>query len=278
MCRALLWFPLLAVMGCTTGFDRVALHQQLNGNAFLVNDADIEKVLALKPQIRFPANVAVYLDSGRFGEWRWDAQDKQALTDWGEALKHEGIAASFFLIPDLIVGEKQNLDSLRVAAARCGADVLLVIRGASQNNTYKNATAALNLTVVGGYVVPSTHCDSLFVMQGALIDVGNGFVYGSVETEGKGSIVRPKFTLEEKVATDEARRQALKRFGPELIHRMRNLQHLYANKLPLEPVKQMPASKPENEVVNEPAVKTPVSNIVNKPQSISEIPPPPPAH
>src|SRR5205807_2261913 len=105
-----------------------------------------------------------------------------------------------------------------------GADVLLVIHGAAQTDSYKNAAAVLYVTVVGGYVVPGSHKDSLFMMEGCLIDVDNGYVYAGVKAEGVGKIVRPAFVIEEKDSIALAKTQAIGRFGGELLQRMRALQ------------------------------------------------------
>ena len=95
---------------------------------------------------------------------------------------------------------KGEAKELRLAAAKCGADVLFVIHGAAQTDSYKNAAAVFNLTVVGGYIVPGSHRDSLFMMEGCLLDVDNGYIYTGVQTEGVGKIIRPTFVIEDKDA------------------------------------------------------------------------------
>jgi hypothetical protein len=144
------------------------------------------------------------------------------MESWATALKNEGIASDVMLMSDLFVPDS-HLKDLRVAAARHGADALFVIKGASQRDSYMNPAAVMNLTVVGGFLVPGSHCDALFVMQGGLVDVGNGFIYASVESEGQGKIVRPTFIIEDKDAVEKAKQQALLNFGPELLKRMRHL-------------------------------------------------------
>lgn len=222
-----LWMLAVVPLGCGHGFDRVALHSRLRDDSFQINEAAIAKVMALKPQLQFPCNVAVYLKPSDSCDWRWTAKDKEILKGWADLLRQDGIEVNLFMISDMFAGAG-DLKSLRVAAARYGADVLLVIRGAEQNDRYENVASALNLTVVGGYVVPGSHCDSLFLMQAAMIDVGNEFIYASVESEGTASIVRPTFIIEESVAVKKAKQEALQNLGPELIQRIRNLRAQYA--------------------------------------------------
>src|SRR5262249_37797713 len=80
-----------------------------------------------------------------------------------------------------------------------------------------------NITLVGGYLVPSSHKDSLFMMEGILLDVDNGYVYTGVQVEGIGKIVRPTFTIEERDAIAMAKASAVPQFGTEVVKRMRTL-------------------------------------------------------
>ena len=55
------------------------------------------------------------------------------------------------------------------------------------------------------------------------MDVGNGCLYASVESEGEGKIVRPTFIVEEKEARTAAKQKALEELGPELVRHIRSL-------------------------------------------------------
>ena len=175
----------------------------------------------LKPQLRFPCRIAVYLKPGD-RDWRWTTEDKAAMEQWAATLKTDGIAADVFPLPDMLAG-KGDVKELRLAAAKCGADVLFVIHGAAQTDSYKNFAAVLNITVVGGYVVPASHKDTLFLMEGVLLDVDNGYVYTGVQAEGVGKIMRPTFVIEEKDAITLAKTKAVAQFGDEVLNRMRTL-------------------------------------------------------
>ncbi len=214
--------PLL-LGGCAAGFDRAALQERLRDGSLQTPDTDIAAVRGLKPQLRFPCRVAVYLQPDGRGDWRWTPEDKAAMEVWTGALKKEGFAADVFPIPEMLVGKGSDVKELRLAAAKCGADVLFVIRGAAQTDSYKNFAAVFNVTLVGGYVVPGSHKDSLFVVEGVLIDVDNGYVYTGVQAEGVGKIMRPTFVIEEKDAVAKAKTQAVAQFGDEVLKRMRAL-------------------------------------------------------
>jgi rhombotail lipoprotein len=219
--RPLLLAALLC--GChATGFDRDALRERLNDGTVQSPDAAIADARAARPQLKFPCRVAVYLKPPGVGDWRWTPEDKAAMETWAAALKQEGVVSEVIPLPEMLAG-KGDLKELRLAAAKCGADVLFVVRGADQTDKYLNAMAVLNLTVVGGYVVPASHRDSLFMMEGLLVDVDNEYVYAGVQAEGVGKIVRPTFLVEDKDAVSRAKAKAVAQFGDEVLRRMRAL-------------------------------------------------------
>lgn len=220
----ILLLPIL-LTGCfARGFDRSDLYGRLKAEQVPglpeVNETDIVKVQSIKPQLTLPCRVAVYLPPSTGGRRR--AKEKEFIDSWAETLKKEGIVTDMFLMSDLFT-TGTSLKDLRVAAARHGANLLLVLQGESDVDTYKNPAAVLNLTIVGGFLVPGSRCDALVAFQGALVDVSNGFLYASIDAEGEGSIIRPTFLIEDRPAIERAKEKALANFGNELLKRMRNL-------------------------------------------------------
>lgn len=217
-----LGLPLLLLAGCASGFDRQALTSRMQNESLSIVDPDQVKARQAPPQLKFPCRVAVYLrPDGRDG-WRWDAKDKAVMESWAKVLRDDGIVSDVFFLPTMLTGKGEPAE-LRLAAMNSGADALLVVHGAYQVDKYINPAAMFNLTVVGGYLVPGSHRDALFMMEGCLFDPATGFVFAGVEAEGEGRIVRPTFTIEEKDAVVRAKAEALENFGPELLKRMRNL-------------------------------------------------------
>jgi hypothetical protein len=212
----------MVLSGCASGFDRGAMKARMQNEAPPTTDEDIQQVQALKPQLTFPCRIAVYLKPGQ-GNWRWTPKDKAVMESWGKALVKDGIASDVFLMSDMFVPEGCSLKQLRVAAARHGADALFVIQGTAQSDSWLNPAAVLNLTVVGGFLVPGSCEDALFLMQGGLVDVGNGFLYAAVESEGEGKTLRPTFVSDERGAVEKAKRRAVEQFGPELLRRLHHL-------------------------------------------------------
>jgi hypothetical protein len=185
-------------------------------------DAEIAKVQALRPQASFPCRIAVHLAPST-GSWRWTPADKAILDDVGRQLKAQGVATDVFAMSAMTIpsGDKGvDFHGLRVAAAKHGADLLLVIQGSGQSNTTKNALWPSTLTVLGGFVVPGTTCDATFTVAASAIDVRNGFLYAGVDAEEEATIHRPSFTLEESVAVEKAKKKALDQYGTALVERL----------------------------------------------------------
>lgn len=212
----------LVAFGCAHGFDRDALRERLNDGTLQINDKAIAEARELRPQLKLPCRVALYLKPPHDRDWRWAPEDKAQFEALAATLKKEGVASDVFPLPEMLAG-KGELKDLRLAAAQCGADVLFVVHGAAQTDSYKNFAAVLNVTVVGGYVVPGSHRDALFMLEGVLIDVDNGYVYGGVQAEGVGKIVRPTFVIEDKDAVAIAKRAAVANFADETLKRMKRL-------------------------------------------------------
>jgi rhombotail lipoprotein len=203
----LLLAPILCC-GCAHGFDRAALRERMNTGTLQSPEAAISEARGMKPQLSFPCRIAVYVKPSGDREWRWTPEDRAAMDQWAATLRQEGIVADIFLLPDMLTG-RGDVKELRLAAAQCGADALFVIHGAAQTDSYKNFASVFNITLVGGYFVPSSHKDSLFMMEGILLDVDNGYVYTGVQAEGIGRIVRPTFTVEERDAIAMAKASAV---------------------------------------------------------------------
>ena len=220
----------LCLAGCVTtssGFDRGVLHDSLRTKGETqVTDEEVKKAMELRPQLKFPCKVAIYLYDGDNKDWayqwRWGPKDKELILSWMNTLKNDGIVADAFFMSGMFTSGN-SLKELRLAAAQHGADALLLVKGAYQTDSYLNPAAVLNLTIVGGFLAPASHRDTLFVMQGGLIDVANGYLYATAEAEGEAAIIGPTFIIEEKDAVEQAKKKAIDNLGPELVRRLQHL-------------------------------------------------------
>jgi len=217
---------LVLAAGCSHGFDRGRIRERLAGEERQVDDDDIRAALAAKPQLRFPIKVGiVFLDDEPAARWdpraahfRWRDGDREAMVAGLAKLRADGIVSDFFLVPADLTGGK-DLKHLRLAAAKYGADAVLVVKGAAETERYSNPLSVLYLTIVGGFLVPATHSDALFAARCALWDVGNEFLYLSAESEGTSQRLGPAFILEDGPALEAAKEDALRGIDAELLRR-----------------------------------------------------------
>ena len=221
-------FPLvflLFTVACSQGFDRGLVQRELAATPLQVNDPGVKAAMNLKGQLHFPFRMAIALTSSpqRYGKkWRWDAKDKELVENWGYEMQRAGVVKDAFVMSDMFI-EGSELVNYRQAAAKHGADAVLVISGASDIDKYLNPSAILYISIVGAMFIPGTHRDALFVAQGGLLDVGNGYLYASVEAEAENTTIRPAFFSSDAEATDPAKKEALGKFTRDLGTRLRNL-------------------------------------------------------
>ena len=82
-----------------------------------------------------------------------------------------------------IVNQRSNLQKffrkIRLGAARQHLDHVLVYEVFSETKTTKLASSVANWTIVGGYFVPSREIETTGFANALLIDVRNGYPYGT---------------------------------------------------------------------------------------------------
>ncbi len=216
----------LAIAGCKTssGFDRGPIRERPAGERprFGPNDGDIAQVLAARPQVRFPMRVAVLLGSADGKPTTWTVGDEAAIGAWAEPLRSRGIVSDIFVVPEGLKSGS-TLHDARLAAARCGADAVLILDGDSRVDCRVNPLALLNILVLPGWFVPASHRDAKVTLRAVLFDVANEYVYLAAASEGEGSIVRPTFRVRSEEALQLAREKALAGLGLELDRRLAGL-------------------------------------------------------
>ena len=218
----------LVVSGCgSRGFDRQMISEQLRHAP--VADEEIRAALAVRPAATPPLAVGVYFRPVRSrtsspawrapaSAWSWRGEDKDVLlaTD----ITSSELIASMFPIVDPTV-DSDDVKGARLAAARHGADAVMIVTGAADLDAYSNPLSLLYLTIVGLWVVPGTHRDALFAAHATLLDVATGYLYASAEAEGRGTLVRPLLFIDDDEAIARARREALIALRDELVKRIR---------------------------------------------------------
>jgi hypothetical protein len=216
---------ILTVTACASsrGFDRGALHGQLTEQKVVTED-DIKQVMNLKPQLPDPFRLALYFAQPKSvayyrNSWRWLDADKDALLGIVNELKGKKIVSDMFVISDAIVEGADN-KALRLAAARAGADAVVIVNGVSDIDRYNNSLGVAYVLLVTPLFVPGTVADGLFMANASMWDVRNQYLYLSVESEGTATETKPAAFINENRLIKTAKSDALAALRKELLEHL----------------------------------------------------------
>lgn len=167
-----------------------------NGASSAPHTVDIEtairKAAAVEPTLRFPARIG--LARIKYGALTpvpaneaeaWLASKKRLEPGFGEFLPISPLVANTVTASvNANVKERVSdvMNHIRLAAARQHMDAVLVYEVLSSSSTNKNALAFTDLTIIGGYFVPSRELQGKAIGNALLIDVIQGYPYGTVQT------------------------------------------------------------------------------------------------
>lgn len=219
----------LALAGCASkGFNRGALQDQIGIQKPVVNDKEIKDILSKKPNLPKPFKLAVYFkkpspkDLSK-AKWRWTDQDKALILEVAKELKSENIVSDVFPILGSLVAD-EDLKSIRVAAAKHGADAVVVIDGAGEIDRYINNWGWSYILLVTTAFVPGSEADTLFLSSAAMWDVRNEYLYLSAEAEGKASNTHiALFGDKDEVLLEKAKTDSLQNLKNEVINMVKGL-------------------------------------------------------
>ena len=228
MKHLLIAFLIIGLSACTQsrGFDRGQLRNQIT-TPTVVTEAEIKDALDLQPQLPNPFKLALYFSPSevqpgtQFG-WNWRGEDKDQILEVKNDLDKHHVISEIMPLPDsLVAGD--DLKAIRLAAARSGADAVLVVNGVSDVDRYNNALGATYALLITPFFVPGTHVDSLFMVNATMWDVRNEYLYLSVETEGLARETGAAFSIYEKKLIHEAKANALTGLRSEMAIRLSNM-------------------------------------------------------
>src|SRR5579863_7364930 len=123
---------LVTACSASPGFNSGALATKLNSSGPVTTDDAIARTFALKPQLPRPFRLGVYFvppknrSGGGTLTWGWSEEDKNRILALANPLKANKEISGAYLISDAVVNGS-DLDAYRLAAARYGADAILVI-------------------------------------------------------------------------------------------------------------------------------------------------------
>lgn len=205
----------LSLAACATsrGFNRTALREEI-GQKKTVDEAEIRKTLELKPQLPKPFKIGVYLQN-TWQRWRWSESDKEKLLSWAKNLKIKKEVSDIFIINSDLAQDAQ-LKSIRLAAARHGADAVLVVSGISDIDSYNTKWGWTYLALFPMLFAPGDQIDAIFIGRASLWDVKNQYLYLTAESEGTRTDTVPLISRNERALIESTKSEAISKLSEQI--------------------------------------------------------------
>lgn len=193
---------LLALVGCetyqtqtTSGQDYLSAYPTAqNGASGSEIDDAVRAVAAVEPTLRFPARIGLAkLYNGQIVNL-----DPAEVEAWGEARDALGSGFGEFvpvsaLIAEMVYATPAELSSqtrptelvkkVRLGAARQHLDAVLIYEVFSETEKTSLVTSVADWTIIGGYFIPSKNVQTTGYANALLLDVRNGYPYGTAATQ-----------------------------------------------------------------------------------------------
>lgn len=199
-------------------------------------DREVREVAAVEPILEFPARLGL----ARIMNGRLTAIPSDEAENWLQLAENLGPSYGEFvpvspLIAEMMTGSaggnrgqhrvEDVVRQIRLGAARQHLDAVLIYEVHSTVDSRTLPTAIMNWTIIGAYVVPSEMADVVGYSQALLIDVRNGYPYGTAtaRAEKKQLSTYVSSPASNRNRADQARIVASLQLIPEVEKMMRNL-------------------------------------------------------
>jgi len=243
----------LALLGCThttqttSGRDYLLAYPPAPKQRVMATgiDAEVKAAAAVEPQLRFPARIGL----ARIGRQTWGGAALTGIPEheaqaWQTVGTNLGPSFGQFvpvspLIAEMMDGNEQDrsnpnavIRKIRLAAARQHLDAVIIYESDGTADASSNPLSIGEWTLIGAFILPSQDVEARGVANALLVDVRNGYPYGTAQAEANDSSSTVRF------ATGDAKRNmaetvrlaAVENLGPEVEKMMRTLRAELAEK------------------------------------------------
>lgn len=188
MHRALLLLVILAACSNTeqysSGADYIAAR---DANGPLAIDADIAKIAAVEPHLRFPAKIGVAQVVN--GDLQLPDSTTTALfaamvdhhPELGIFIPVSPLIASMVNVPHTFSSSVSIVQEIRRTAARQHLDYVLVYEIGTRSDRNDTPLAIADVTLIGGTILPTRSIKVAGIGQAIMLDVRNGYPYGTAQ-------------------------------------------------------------------------------------------------
>src|SRR4051812_48811663 len=217
----------VALFSCASsqrGFDRGALRtEETAAMPLQITDAEIGEALSRRPQLPPRFRLAIYArDAEPERAWRWSGREKDRILEAIDPLVSEGVVGDAFFLTSLVV-ERTDLKALRLAAARHGADALLLVTGTVEFDSSANAWALTWVALLPVFFAPGLDVEALFTARAGIWDVRNEVLYAAAESQSSQQRARPTTSTQPRELVDSVRSEAVGHLADEIARRLHHL-------------------------------------------------------
>lgn len=193
----------------------------------VVNNDEVRRAFDLQAQLPKPYRLGVlFRDPPEAGDetsaWRWEVEQRAQLIKALEALEGKGeIDTVVAIARATVVGD--DLQAIRVAAARQGVDAVLVVSGSDVVEHGANGWVATYIALLPMLFAPGTEVRVDFTAHAELWDVRNEYLYLAAEAEARAEQARAVPFIDVEEASADARDASLELLIRELEKRFARL-------------------------------------------------------
>ena len=171
-------------------------------------DQQVRAAADVEPLLRFPARIGV-ARIGRDGltaipaaeNDAWIALGRNLGAGYGEFVPISplvaGILSPAYATTDHPSQTRMTIDTIRLAAAREHLDAVLIYDVDSTADSKNNPLSIADWTLIGAFVLPSQDVKAQGVAEAALIDVRNGYHYGTIQAIADDKALAARFANQE---------------------------------------------------------------------------------
>ncbi|MBS0153804.1 MAG: hypothetical protein JSS38_04370 [Nitrospira sp.] len=214
--------------GCagSRGFDQAAMREALH-----LDTLSTPENRPLSHQSALPASpfrLGVFFvkhdvpDTPSIRKVEWLSADRDQLFRELAPLRDEQLLTDTFVLVDVTL-RGEDINGIRQAGARFGADMVLIIDGVAAVDRYNNRLAWLYPTVIGAYLAPGTESDTLAIATGSLWAVRSDWHAPILTVEARSKTVGAAAFVEDATALQEAKQQAIQALGKRITDQLQSL-------------------------------------------------------
>ncbi|HMS84124.1 MAG TPA: hypothetical protein PKD12_10775 [Nitrospira sp.] len=217
----ILVLTLLISTGCVSsqGFNRAAMDERLHSTLTPIPPSQPVSHQSARPSA--PLRLGIFFakhnvpDTPTIRKVEWLSVDRDQLFRELAPLREAQLLTDMFVLMDVAL-RGDDIQGIRKAGARFGADLVLVIDGIAGVDRYNNHLAWLYPTLIGAYLVPGTESDALVMATGNLWAVRSDWHAPIQTVEEQSKTVGAAVFVEDNVSLQEAKTLAIRTLGKHI--------------------------------------------------------------